>query len=183
VSTRPPGDRALHVGGRHRRRAHEDRIEEHVDLPLAPADELHLPDAVDRLEGAPQALVGELRRLADRVALRLQREVENRRRVGVELLDARLIDVLRQVGQDRVDLVAHVLRGDVDVLFEHERDDDLRDAFRRDRPELVDAADRVDRPFDLVGQLGLDLLGSRAVLRRRHDDRRKIDLRESIDPQ
>ena len=45
--------------------------------------------AVDRLERAADALVGELGRLAHRVALRSQREVEDGRRVRIELLHRR----------------------------------------------------------------------------------------------
>ena len=59
--------------------------------------------------------------------------------------------------------------------------DDLRDAFRRDRAQLVDAADGVDRLLDLVGDLGLDLLRRGAGLDGRDDDRREVDLREAID--
>ena len=73
-----------------------------------------------------------------------ERQAEHRRRVGIEAIDARLLDRPRQQRQHAVDLVADFLRGDVDVLVEQERDHDLRDAFRRDRAQLVDAADGVD---------------------------------------
>ena len=58
-------------------------------------------------------------------------------------------------------LVAHLLRGDVAVLLQIELDGDDRDALRGDGDQLVDAADGVDRLLDLVGDLGLDLLGRR----------------------
>jgi hypothetical protein len=48
-----------------------------------------------------------------------------------------------------------LLRRDVDVLVQLEADDDLRHALGRDRPQLVDAADGVDRFFDLLRDLGL----------------------------
>ena len=63
---------------------------------------------------------------------------------GSKLIDARLLDRPRQQRQHAVDLVAHFLRGDVDVLVEQEPDHDLRDALGRDRAQLVDAADGVD---------------------------------------
>ena len=66
----------------------------------------------------------------------------------------------RQERQHAVDAVAHFLRRHVAVLFEQERDDDLRHAFGRVRPQFVDAADRVDGLFDLVGDLGLDSSGA-----------------------
>src|SRR5205807_1218501 len=70
---------------------------------------------------------------------------------------------------------------DVDVLVEQERDDDLRDALRRRRPQIVDAADGVDGFLDLVGDLGFDLLWRRALLDRGDENRREVDLRILID--
>src|SRR5947208_2679128 len=93
---------------------------------------------VPALELAPQDFVRVLRDVADRLA-RAQREAEDRRRVRIEPIDARLLDRLRQLRQHAVDLVAHFLRRDVGVLVEQERDHHLRDAFRRHRPQLVDA--------------------------------------------
>ena len=105
--------------------------------------------------------------------------VMHRRGVGIELLDRRLLDVLRQQRQHAVDAVAHFLRRDVAVLLEQERDDDRRDAFRRGRAQLVDAADGVDGFLDLVGDLGFDFLGRRAGQPRRHHDGGEVDLRET----
>src|SRR5262245_46656123 len=45
----------------------------------------------------------------------------------------------------------------------------------------VDAADGVDRLFDLVGDVGLDLLRRRADQARADHDGRKVDLRKAID--
>ena len=101
--------------------------------------------------------------------------------VGIELLHRRLQHRARQQRNDAVDAIAHFLRRDVGVLLELERDDDLRDALGRGRAERVDAADRVDRLFDLVGDLGLDLLGRGAGQPRRHRDRGDVDVGEAID--
>ena len=109
------------------------------------------------------------------------RDRENRRRVGILLLDRRLRDRARQQRQDAVDAVAHFLRGDVGVLLEPERDDDLRDALGRIRAELIDAADRVDGFLDLVGDFALDLLGRGARQSRGHGDGREVHLRQPID--
>ena len=110
-----------------------------------------------------------------------KRDGEDRRRVGVELLDDGLVDVPWELREDAVHVVAHLLRGDVDVLLEDERDEDLRDALGRDRAQLVDARDRVDRLLDLVGDLGLDLLGRGAREARDDDDGREVDVREAVD--
>ena len=53
---------------------------------------------------------------------------------------------------------------------------DLRDALGRDRAQLVDAADGVDRLLDLVGDLGLDLLGRGAGQARDDGDEGKSTL-------
>ena len=159
-----------------------ERVEPDVDLPLLAPEDVDLTDAVDALDLAAHPLVGELGRVADRPGA-AQRDVEDRRGVGVDLRHDGLVDPLGEVGQDVVDVVAHLLRGDVGVLVEVEGDDDQRDALARRRAQLVDAADRVDGPLDLVGQLRLDLLRRRAVLGRRHDDGGEIDLGELVDPQ
>ncbi len=57
----------------------------------------------------------------------------------------------------------------------------LRHAFARDRLELVDPADRVHRLFELLADLGLDLLRRGAGHTRDDRDGRKVDLRETID--
>ena len=139
-----------------------------------------LADAADALELPAQRLVGVLGDVADRLVGR-DRERQHRRRVRIELLDGRLLDGLRQQRQDAVDAVAHFLRGDVGVLLEQERDDDLRDALRRRRAELVDAADGVDRFLDLVGDLGLDFLRRGARQPCRDDDRREVDLGKAVE--
>ena len=183
----PPGsftfcvcERAPHV---HRREAvglEALRVEAHVDAARAPAEDRDLADAVDGLDLPAQDLVGELGRLAKRAASR-ERDGEDRRRVGVELLHDRLVDVARQVREDAVDLVADFLGGDVDVLLEDERDEDLRDALGGDRLEVVDARDRVDRLLDLVRDLGLDLLGRRAREPGDDGDGGEVDVRVPVD--
>ncbi len=50
-----------------------------------------------------------------------------------------------------------------------------------ERPQRVDAADRVDGAFDLLGDLGFDLLGRGAGIGHRHGDRRHVDVRQQID--
>ena len=110
-----------------------------------------------------------------------ERHEHDRRRLRVDFGDDGRVDALRQVAQHRVDLVAHVLRGDVTVLVELEGDRDLREAFHRGRAELVDAFDRIDRAFDLVADIGLDLFRRRAVEARRDEHERQVDVRELIE--
>ena len=95
--------------------------------------------------------------------------------------DDRRIGVLRQIALNVGHAVAHVLRGHVDVAVEVEVRDDERAVRHRDRAQLVDALDGVDRFFDLVGDLGLDLGGRRAGQAGPHEHRRHVDRREAID--
>ena len=157
-------------------------IEPQVDLPAAAANHQHLADAGHGLEAAAQHLVRVLRDLLDRPRGG-HREPEHRRRVHVHLLDDRLQDRARQQRQDAVDLVAHLLGGHVDVLLEQERCRHERYAFGGRRAQLVQAADGVDGFFNLVGDLGFDLLRRGPGLPRRDHDRGEIDLREPVDSQ
>src|SRR6185503_422441 len=108
------------------------------------------------------------------------RDTNNRRRIGVEFLDDWLFGSQREVVQDQIDLVSDFLRGDVGVLLEQERDEDLRHAFNRRRTQLVDTGDGVDGAFDFVRDLSLDLLRRRAGIHDRNRDRRQVDLRKEV---
>ena len=66
-------------------------VEPDVDLALPAAENQHLADAADAFELAPEHLVGELGDVAHRL-LGAERDAEHRRRVRIELVDARLID-------------------------------------------------------------------------------------------
>ena len=140
-----------------------------------------LADAADAFELTPQHFVGELGDVADRL-VGAERETQDRRRVRIEPVDARLLDGLRQQRQDAVDLVAHFLSGDVGVLVEQEADHHLRDPLRRHGAELVDAADRVDGLFDLVGDFGFHLFRRGAWQAGGHHDGGEVDLRKAIEP-
>ena len=139
-----------------------------------------LADAVDRLDAFLDLVLGDLGHLAKR-ASGGDRDTQHGRGVGIELLNGRLLGCFGQVRNDGLNAVLDLLRGDVNVLFENELDEHLRDALDRRRAQLVDAADRVDRLLDLFGDLGLDLLRRRTGIRDRHRDRREIDLWKEVD--
>ena len=105
-STWPPGiwtfwrlQRPHHVGRREPRPASFAVSTHHVDLARPAADDAHLADAADRLDLAPQRLVRELGDVADG-SRPGERDGEDRRGVGVDLLDDRRIGVARQLAQD-----------------------------------------------------------------------------------
>ena len=85
--------RARDVGDGQVVRAQPVGIERDVDLALPAADHHHLADAADAFELPAQRLVGVLGDVADRLVGR-DRERQDRRRVGIELLDRRLLDRL-----------------------------------------------------------------------------------------
>ena len=85
--------RARDVGDRQVVGAQPIGVEPDVDLALAAAEDQHLADAVDAFELAAQHLVGVFGDVADRL-VRAQRDAQHRRGVGVELVDARLLNRL-----------------------------------------------------------------------------------------
>ena len=135
------------VGG-HVQRAHPVGVEPDADLPLAPAQDRHGADARDALEAFLDLSCRRMGQVARRHVAR-QHHREDRFGVRVDLLDDRLIGVLRQVAQREVDLVAHVLRLDVGIFAQAEFDDDLREALGTLRGQRLDAGDRVDLGFDV----------------------------------
>jgi hypothetical protein len=99
-----------------------------VDLALAPADDQDLAHAVDRFDLPPQRLIRILRHLSQ-AAIRRDRDGHNRRGVRIKLFNRRLLDVVRQLRQRAVDLVADVLGGFVQITLQFEGHEDQRDAF------------------------------------------------------
>ncbi len=155
-----------------------------LDLDLAPprAEEQHFADAVDRLEPLLHVLLEKRRQLDDRHRRR-HREHQDRERIRILFLHDRRIRGVGQIADDRIDLGADLLRRDVGVLRQVERDRDARAALGRGRAQLVDARDRVDRGFDAVGDLGLHVLRRRAGVGGRDRDDRRLDPRVAVDPE
>ena len=80
---------------------------------------------------------------------------------GIDLGDPGFVDVLGQLVPDQGDLLPDVLDGQVDVPLEDELHRDPGIPFRAAGGDRLDAIDRVDRPFDLVGDVDVDHLGAR----------------------
>ncbi len=163
-------------------RAQARAVEPDVDLARPAAQDEHLTDTAHAFELPPENLVRVLGDIPDR-AIGAEREAQDGSRVRIEPVHSRLLNRLRQEWQDAVDLVPNLLRRDVGILLEQEADHHLRHAFRRDRTELVDAADGVDGLLDLVADLGFDLLRRSARLNRGHDDGGEVDFRKAINAQ
>ena len=119
-------------------------IETNLNLARRTADDLDLTDAAHAFERLLDQFVGQPRELLER-ARAGDDQLQDRRGVGIELLDDRGEGRFRQRRNDEVDLVAHVLGRDVAVFLEEKRPSPAS-ALDRGRAKLVDAADLVERP-------------------------------------
>jgi hypothetical protein len=171
---------ALQIDGAQVVSAHFHWIHAHVDLTRAAADDRHLAHARDALDLASHAFVRDFGDLADRL-LGAQGDQQHRRRLRIDLAHDRRVGAARQIAEDVADLVAHVGCRDLGRFVDFEGDCDLREALTRGGAELVDALDGVDRPFDLVADVGLHLFGGGALERCRHEHERQIDVRKLVE--
>src|SRR5690606_2994109 len=176
------GERPLDVHRGQPEALEPDGIDRDVDLALSAAEDAHPADAVERLDAREDPLIGVLGHLP-RGAGGDHGDLQDRRFVGIDLLDLGRVDALRQVSHDSVDPVADLLGRDVDVFVEVEASDDDREALVRVAPELVETADRVERLLDRLAELGLHLLGRGARQDGADDDDREVDVREAVDPE
>jgi hypothetical protein len=103
------------------------------------------------------------------------------RGAGVELLDHGRVDALGQLALDRGDLVADVLQREVAVDLELELEDHRGDALVVARGHALDAAQRLQRLLDRVGDLRLHRLRVGARVDDGRGDDRELDVREQLD--
>ena len=155
-------------------------IEQQLDFAFPLALEGDRADALQRLEVLLDLLVDDFRDLF-LVARPIDGEHQNGLRIGVHFLDHRRLGVARELVDDGGDFVADVLSGRLDVALEREIDGDLGTAHVGIRPQLVNAADRVDGFFNPFGDLRLDLLGACAGQLDEHVDDGDVGLRHQIE--
>ena len=157
-------------------------IDQNVNFAFGAADDADLTDTFGVLELLLDQLVGDEREITERTR-RGDGNLHDRRGIGIELQHDGLLGGLRQIVDDGVDFVLHLLRGDVAVLGKFERDGGEGLAFGRDRDDLIDLADGVDGVFHLLGDLGFNLLGRGAGVRDGDLDGGNVDLGEEIHAQ
>ena len=157
-------------------------VEPDVDGAFAAAVDADLADAVLPFETPLDALVGELRELAQ-APVPGQGQGQDRGAVVVELRHDGRLDVARQPAGGDGHAVAHVLRGEVDVARQVERADHERTAGARDRTQLGDAGDGVQGLLDRLRHGDLDLFGRGAGQRRANRHRGQVDRGVTIDRQ
>ena len=157
-----------------------ERGKVHIYLHLArePADEVHVEHAGGRLDLVLQVL-GDVAELRERVA-RGEVDVDDRELARVELGDDRLLDLGRPLDARAVHGLADVELGVVHVHVRRELDHNGGYALGRGAPQVVDAVDRRDLALDLLRDDRLDVVGARAGVDGRHDNRRELDLRGGL---
>jgi hypothetical protein len=146
-----------------------------ADLAVPPAHDPQRPHAFDSLDARLDLVVCVTGQLPDRRRPG-EHDRQDRSGVGVELLHHRGLDLDRQIGADRGDLVADVLRRHVDVALQLKLNEDLRQPFGTLGPQRLDAADRVDCLLDHVGNFALDGLGVGAFINHGDGDDGKVDV-------
>ena len=114
-------------------------------------------------------------------ALALQRDQADRQARRVELLHDRRQRARRQPPQVRHREIRDLV--DVGVGVGAGLEEHLDDADARQRPRLhvIDAGAEREEPLEAAGDVGLDLLRRHAVVERRDDDLRDVDVGEQVD--
>ena len=157
-------DRVLDVVEAHLERFHFQRVDVDLDLALVQAADLDLGDLGDGLDLVLQVL-GMLLQLVEAEIAR-QVDVDDGELVEIELDDHGVdAQVVGQLALALVHGVLDVLQGLFDLDVGVELDEDVGVVLRRDRAQLLDAADGVDLLFQRPGDQVLDV--DRGVARRR----------------
>ena len=154
-------------------------IDGHLHGACAAADHDHRADVRHRFQDLldlPVHDVGDLLQIARRA----DTERHDRHGVEIEFVDDRRVGALRQLRQNRVHLVAHVLGSDVAVAFEEELDGDARDTFDGRAAQLVNALDGVDDFLQRLGHARFHFFRRRAAQRGGDGDDGQFDVRELV---
>ena len=115
------------------------------------------------------------------IAVRRHDQRKHRVGVGIDLGDDRRQQLRRRALDGAGHLFPDVVRGVVEVAFEHEADGDPGLAFRDARLNLVDARDAADRLFHRLDDRRRDLVRAGAGQEQLHAHGRRIGLREEVD--
>ena len=150
-----------------------------ADFAVAASHDFHGTDTVHAFNLGFDHIVRVLCQLADRIRPR-QRNRHDRGRIGVELLDDRGVDPLRQVSPDRRDFIPHILGGNVDVPPQFKLNKRHRQASHALAAQRLDAADRIDRLLDRLGDIRFDGFRIGTFIEHRDRNDRKIDAGKQV---
>jgi len=144
---------------------------------LAVAEQAHFGHTWKRLElvlHVSLCVVGDLER---QMLVAEEGEMEDRLGVGLDLLDDRLVDLIRKAAAHAPDPIAHIRRGIIGVAVELEPHGDLARFLPADRGDEVDAFDARQRILEHLRDLGLDDGRAGAGIIGLHGDHRRVDRR------
>ena len=153
------------------------RIEPDAHGVAALAEDPRLGDAGDRLQPVLYEAIGEVGDLQRRMPVRRERQIHDRLRVGLDLGDDRLVDLVGQAAAHPADAVADVVGHGIGVARQLEAHDDQAALLTRDRAHEVDAFDAGDRLLEHARDLALQHLRAGAAVDRFDQDDRRIDVR------
>ena len=153
-----------------------------VDRSSLTAHQGHRPDTLDSFEILFDRLASNLGDFA-KVATTRNGDRRDRGGVDVKFVDERRISADRQSTENRGDLVAHLLGGNVSVFVEVKIDDDLREAFFSRRTQFVDAGNRIDDLFHFFRDRGFHLLNAGPFEGHRDHDHGQVDVGKKVDAQ
>jgi hypothetical protein len=160
-------DRPEDIGRAQANRLQLRWIEPDSHFPVATANQGDRADSGDALQPFLDHFIGKARQFRDGL-LAGNHHRNDRCRVRIEPFNYGRIRIVRQVGDNSGNLVAHLLRLHIGIFIELKLNVDLRQPVRADRPELADPRNRIDRLLDLVCHFGFDARGGSARLRGLH---------------
>jgi hypothetical protein len=145
-------------------------VDPDAQVPVSPSAEHDVAHAGDHAQAVAQVQVDVGQHLLERALRRRDCQPHDRVVVGVDLLDGRRKNVVRQL--HRAQLRVRLLQRRVDVLARIEREFDRGDALPHVRLDVLDALHGDHRLLDRVDDLGLHHLRRRARPRRRDGQHR-----------
>ena len=131
-----------------------------------------------RLEPVLDVAVGIVGDLERGVPVAVKGEIHDRLGVGLELLDDRLVDLVRQAPRARAPTRSRTsAAASSGSRSSWKRTVIWLDLLAADRGDVVDALDAGERVFQHLGDLGLDDRGAGAGIGRLDGDHRRVDVR------
>ncbi len=158
-------------------------VELDADFTFGTAIAVHAADAGLTLEGALDRIVDEPGEFLERHVRRGDGKGLDRLAFDIDLGDDRFLDIGRKIAADAVDRVLGVLDRLLRRHFHAEHHVGLRLTVGDRGLDFVDAVDRGDGVFDLLGHLHFEFGRRSAALRHVDRDERHVDVREARDRQ
>jgi len=158
-------------------RLHARRVEFHADLTTDAAAAADLGHTCHGKQALAHRIVHEPGQVLIGECARAHRVRDDLVAIDVEPLDGRFLDPGGQIHAHLGDRIAHIGHCTVNGRTDVELDEDTRLALNRERNDVVDVAHARYGGFDLLHDLGFDLLGRGTRLVDLHQHQREGDVR------